>query len=359
MTSIITNLLDVTCKVTKKTYKYLTDTNNEDDETATGQMNDTVSRQQAQEDQRPTPHKHRRSERQEGQTVVTAEAIGVRDEDKRGSEDRGKGNREHQFQTQPVIVDDRQKRKSDAQEQQDRRIKEMERNMDAQRRQITGLTQERKLLQEDVKRTEGSLIRSEQERRKLQSEIEDLRDRLAQSQRHVHTFQQQLQRQEQENKILQTESHGLKDQYAHTVTLLETRTSELKGAQAFLTKADSLSGAEVTSMVEGLNSEILQTAAFMADSFKFAGTLASAAQERHEACERVEYMLGKRISVMLSSVQHSEDPMLVQIALQSCLVWHCGCFIRQWSWELDNSGAVQLLENIYARVRKAGEKYDC
>jgi predicted RNase H-like nuclease (RuvC/YqgF family) len=191
-------ILTEICKFTHKSYKYITASNNESEETATGQMNDTVRRQQAQEDQRPAPHKHRRSERQEGQTVVTAEAIGVRDEDKRGSEDRGKGNREHQFQTQPV---NRQKHKSDAQEQHDRRIKEMERNVDAQRWQITGLTQERKLLQEDVKRTEGSLTRSERDQRKLQSEIEDLRDRLAQSQRHVHVLQQQLQRHEQENKL--------------------------------------------------------------------------------------------------------------------------------------------------------------
>jgi hypothetical protein len=111
-------------------------------------------------------------------------------------------------------------------------------------------------------------------------------------------------------------------------------------------------------MIEGLNSEILQTAAFIAGSFKFAGTLASAAQEQHEACERVEHMLGKRMSVMLSSVQHSEDQ-LVQIALQSCLAWYCVCLIQQRSLESDGSRVHQLLENIYTRVRQEGEKYNC
>ncbi|KIM86829.1 hypothetical protein PILCRDRAFT_4707 [Piloderma croceum F 1598] len=322
---------------------------------ATGEMNDTVGRQQVQDDQKPTSHKQKRAERQEGRGGVTADAIRVRDEDKRGSGDRGKGSTEQQFQAQQALVDDRQKHISDAQEQRDRYIKDMERDIGRQQGQITRLKQEMVSLREEGMRNEDRLTRSEREKSKLQHEIRDLRDRLEQSQRHEHGQQQQLQRQEQENKILQTESHQLKAQYAHTAALLETRTSELKGAQAFLTKADSISGAEVTSMVEGLNSEILQTAAFMADSFEFVGTLPSATMERNEACERVEHMLGKRMSTMLSSVQHSEDPMLVQIALQSCLIRQCVLFIRVWSLE-ESLRANQLLETIYTRLGQAEDQ---
>jgi hypothetical protein len=351
ITGAITGTYDLACK-------YFIPSNNKSDEMATGEMNDTASRQQVQEDQRPLSRKQRRAEKQEGRADVTADEIGVKDEDRRGSGDGGKGSKERQFQTQQGIVDYRQKSISDAQEQRDGRIKGMQRTIDGQRQQITSLTQERVSLREEVKRKEEKLARSEREQSRLQHEIRDLRDSLAQSQHQGRVQQQQLQRQEQENKILQTESHQLKDQYAHTAALLETRTSELKGAQAFLTKADSLSGAEVTSMVEGLNSEILQTAAFMADSFEFAGPLPPTAMERNEARERIEYMLGKRMSTMLSSVQHSEDPMLVQIALQSCLVWHCVCFIQALSFG-ESSDAYKVIENIYQRVKQAGEIYDC
>ena len=50
--------------------------------------------------------------------------------------------------------------------------------------------------------------------------------------------------------------------------------------------------------------------------------------------------------------------MLVQIALQSCLIWHCMCFIQTWSLEED-SLANQFVDSIYQRVKQAGEIYDC
>ena len=63
---------------------------------------------------------------------------------------------------------------------------------------------------------------------------------------------------------LNVETQRLNHGHTQTVELLQTRTAELKGAQAFLAKADHLSGADVIGMVEGLNSEIMQIAAFMA-----------------------------------------------------------------------------------------------
>jgi len=56
--------------------------------------------------------------------------------------------------------------------------------------------------------------------------------------------------------------------HATTRRLLVERTAELDGAQAFLNQADNVSGADVIAMVDALNAEILQNAAFMADSLE-------------------------------------------------------------------------------------------
>ena len=69
--------------------------------------------------------------------------------------------------------------------------------------------------------------------------------------------------------------------------LFEARTSELQGAQAFLTKADSLSCAEITTMVETLNGAIFQTAALIADSF-----FANEAKEAKEQRTMSKYFIG-------------------------------------------------------------------
>src|SRR5882724_4870887 len=185
---MISRIITETCDLSYKGYKILTGRNNEGNETATGQMNDTVGRQQMQEDQRPISHKQRRAERQEGRAGVTADAIRVRDEDKRGSGDRGKGSREHQLQTQQGIVDYRQKSISDAQEQRDGRIKEMQRTIDGQRQQITSLTQERDRLGEEARARGEKLTRSEWESRNLQRQIHDLEENMRRSESNGHAL---------------------------------------------------------------------------------------------------------------------------------------------------------------------------
>jgi predicted nucleic acid-binding Zn-ribbon protein len=328
--------------------------------TKDGTDDNAMGKQLAPENRRPKSYKHEYAEKERTGAAMVTDARGSGREDKRGNGDGSISDREHQHPTHQDVVDEMQQKLDDAHRgvtERDGHIEKMGQKLAAARVKIVGLTKEGDQLEEEVRTRGEKLTRSERELRNLQRQIHDLQENMRRSESNGRALEQKLQRQEQENKILQAESHQLKDQYAHTAALLETRTSELKGAQAFLTKADSLSGAEVTSMVEGLNSEILQTAAFMADSFEFAGTLTFVTQERHEAFKKVEHMLGQRMSIMLTAVQHSEDPMLVQIALQSYLIRHCTYLTKVWS--LEDFRANQFLEDIYTRLGQAGEIYDC
>ena len=64
----------------------------------------------------------------------------------------------------------------------------------------------------------------------------------------------------------QGEIDSLRERLRSTSTLLEVRNQELKVAKTFLSKEDNLSASDVVQAVCDLNSEIMQTAAHLADS---------------------------------------------------------------------------------------------
>ena len=227
-------------------------------------------------------------------------------------------------------------------------------DVDELRDDIARTKKQRDMIDQGAKEKERKLADSERERGRLRGQVGDLQDNIARMKHQSQTLDQQLQRQDQDAKMKQTELDQVQSQYSQTQALLGVRTQELKGAQSFLTKADSLSGAEVTSMVEGLNSEILQTAAFVADSFEFSKGKAIAQHEQDAAYSRVTHCMGDGMSHILTSIQHSEDPMLVQIALQSCIVWCSKHIVETWCFNGDPRSP-HLLRSIYDRVRQSGE----
>lgn len=135
-------------------------------------------------------------------------------------------------------------------------------------------------------------------------------------------LQNNLRRQERLIKTAADELQLLQDQHRQTLALLETRTIELKGAQAFLNKSSSLAGADIIRMVEALNSEILQNAAYLADSFVFGPQDeidSNLGDQMDEICDSASRSIGLDVVQYLRTHDH-EDPMFVQIALQACMV---------------------------------------
>jgi hypothetical protein len=244
------------------------------------------------------------------------------------------------------LDDSRRKIEEDARE-----LYEMRQTVAKQEKRGIRLTGERDMLKQQAKDVGEQLAISTRNSNEFQMQVNNLQDKLTQYERYGRRLQDKLQSCEKENKIIQTELQVFQTQYARTLALLEIRTTELKGAQTFLTTADSLSGAEVTSMVEGLNSEILQTAAFIADEFEFEAVKPSPTGEL-EAHERVKKFIGVNILHLLTSKRHFEDPMLIQIAVQSCLARYANDMIETWCF---NMIPQESLVKVYERMRQSGE----
>jgi len=104
-------------------------------------------------------------------------------------------------------------------------------------------------------------------------------------------------------------------------------------------------------MLETVNSEIFEAAAYIADSFAF-DSKSLDTNEVKEACTRTSKILGPVMVQNLTSMRHDEDPVVVQIACQACMV-ECSRRIIA-SWCFDGSKVEQFLPELYIRIRKTG-----
>lgn len=231
-------------------------------------------------------------------------------------------------------------------------MEELRRKLDSEEQQSRRLRRDRDSYKQEAHELGTKLEAASRGSNVLKTQVCDLQDQLARYKSYSRGMEDRLQGREKDIKIIQTQLDGLRAQYAGMQALLETRTSELKGAQTFLTTADSLSGAEVTTMVEGLNSEILQTAAFIADSFEFEPMKAHQGGALDAAHKTVQDWIGAKTLHLLTSTRHSEDPMLIQIAVQSCLVRYSKDIITTWCFSMISE---RFLLQVYERMRQTGQ----
>jgi hypothetical protein len=217
-------------------------------------------------------------------------------------------------------------------------------------RQLERMRQERSAAIKEAKEAAVKLTLSDAEVVNLRRELHESQKQLEQCQHRNRALEEQLHCREKDIQAAQDRSEEMKLQHGLTRKLLEARTLELQGAQSFLTTADALSGAEVSLMVEELNGEIFQMAAFMVDSFKFQETRTG--DDQTGARTRTREILGSTMLDLLSSIRHSEDPLVIQIALQACMTK-----FARWAivmWHLDSSNGQSLLVGIHSQLRGSG-----
>ncbi|GLB37968.1 hypothetical protein LshimejAT787_0410190 [Lyophyllum shimeji] len=150
--------------------------------------------------------------------------------------------------------------------------------------------------------------------------------------------------QQRELHAVRDELHRVQASHEATRRQLAERTAELQGAQLFINHSDSLSAADVIAMANDLNAEILQSAAFMADSMDYTGEQPAIPEAVEEARLCVgEDLTQALVSSRVQSGDHDYDPTRVQLALQVCLVRCCGKIVKSWTL----GGDEQILEDVY------------
>lgn len=198
----------------------------------------------------------------------------------------------------------------------------------------------------------------EKERRDIMKRMGDAEAGLKEAQRRNRDLEERNKHLTNQVTALSTQLQGAEAQHQQTLQLLEAQRSELKGARAFLTKEDTLSGADVIAMVDVLNAEILQTAAFMADSLNGTGRDVNAlAEEAKWAHDRAIRIVGDHMVHILKSrlfqPKSDDDSMELQIALQVCLVYSCISIVESWWPGYWREG--DMLSALYSQIIEKGQ----
>ncbi|PPQ91154.1 hypothetical protein CVT25_003059 [Psilocybe cyanescens] len=229
-----------------------------------------------------------------------------------------------------------------------------------------------------VQETKIAVLSNLEEIERLRKRVDDIGRDLEGAKQQNRTLVDRTKTLSARNQLLEAELNRVKGENLQVVELLRIRTAELKGTHAFLTKADQLSGADVIKLVEGLNAEIMQTAAVLAEELEIEakedlrGEVDIAANElkkkveveedaaklesddMKEAFMRTEEIVGPRMAELLKTSEHHEDPILIQIALQASMAAYTHWIVSSWCFESPEDE--HMLSEIYARVRESEEQ---
>jgi uncharacterized phage infection (PIP) family protein YhgE len=208
----------------------------------------------------------------------------------------------------------------------------------------------------------------------LKSKMKKLRRRNENNQAELDLAQPRFAALHDENSTVSNELRAVRgelqhkeDQLGQTSRLLLETTTELNATQKFLPRADVLPGAEVVELVQSLNNEILQLAAGIAESWEFLSPC-SASWHRlmeedlnWEAFESARNDIGEILQHVLTrglipapGSDERDLLILIQIALQTCMVRCCGDIMMCWTWR---EPIDQMLWRLHGRLLDTGEHF--
>ncbi|KAI0668094.1 hypothetical protein C8Q78DRAFT_1081496 [Trametes maxima] len=217
-------------------------------------------------------------------------------------------------------------------------LREKEQEVDSHKHQV-------RALQKKVDEIHDGKRALEVQYGELQTQVQWLEKRVGDMDREARAAKSTQAELERAMSQMQTERRNLK-------TLLDTRTAELKEAQTYLSKEDDVTDSEVLRLVQAINSQIFQMSAQISDDFQASyGT-----HKSRELAERIASQLEKHPYVVpgllhvLSTTYHRDDPILVQLALQTVLTAIL-CDIAS-PWAAVSTQHDTLLRSIYVEMCK-------
>ena len=183
----------------------------------------------------------------------------------------------------------------------------------------------------DLARSNAELVRLHDRCRRLERSLRDSRDELRT-------------RDDEIDKLRRHPSSADDEQQARART-----------ADAYLTRTDTWSGAQVLQAVHDINLEILQFAAAATEVCAFDHSARPSSSRAIQAMHDTSARLGPNLARILANRDHSLDPILVQLALQGCLTL---CVTRALSSFCVGfpSKSDSLLHQIHRRMALAGAR---
>ncbi|KAI5115042.1 hypothetical protein M0805_009936 [Coniferiporia weirii] len=205
------------------------------------------------------------------------------------------------------------------------------------------------------------------------TQLEDTRAELGRCKSQLRSCEAESQQTRMELSNASQQNGLLKTELGQKATLLETRTTELRTAETYLSKYDEIPGDEVVSLISNLNQLVLGVAEKCCDSFSFKKGIAreqNRSNEENEMLHQLSSIIGHPLVKFLLSKNHDEDPTIVQLSIQAALMKHLYCVVERWPIPMNmgqdfsnnflslyDSIHGQEMQTVAARWRALGSKH--
>ncbi|KAI0750421.1 hypothetical protein C8Q74DRAFT_1211811 [Fomes fomentarius] len=209
----------------------------------------------------------------------------------------------------------------------------------------------------EIRRYRRRLRECSDELKGTQAEAQECRERHDAALERVRQLEAQASKIEHDAKAriigLEQSTARLQKDLQATTALLDTRTAELKDAQAFLSNVDNVADSEVQHIIERLNSTIFQTAATIADAPAFQCEGQKDASVVDNALKKLsEGSLGpcKSFESAIRTIGHGNS-ILVQTAIQAVMTSHARWLATSWDFGLYQYDPDDTFYEVYAKIR--------
>ena len=147
-----------------------------------------------------------------------------------------------------------------------------------------------------------------------------------------------------------------RSQIAELQRRCEAQSRDLGVSNSFLATADKSSDSDIIRVLQRLNAEVEQNVTYMADllveGFEFQSMATDSTMEQMSAVQRVTDCMGPMLAHSLGRSTAEDTPMLLQIALQACLLSQLVHAVSSWVFE---PGHNAFIDGISHRLRSIGE----
>ncbi|KAH9933545.1 hypothetical protein B0H21DRAFT_699487 [Amylocystis lapponica] len=130
--------------------------------------------------------------------------------------------------------------------------------------------------------------------------------------------------------------------------------AELRDARRYLSAPDSLGDTDIVRMMGDLNLEITRMATHLTESFHSEEHRGGEAVQA--AYERTREAVGPIMAELLESIQHQDDPILIQIALQADMASFAAGIVSAWDFQHQSNA---VFSGIYRQMLRSETQAMC
>ncbi|KIY47905.1 hypothetical protein FISHEDRAFT_44373 [Fistulina hepatica ATCC 64428] len=200
----------------------------------------------------------------------------------------------------------------------------------ASRHSVHSMRPEYDALKHDLSRSQSEIAHLEERCRALEKNLKDARDLIRARDAEIAALKHSSQEAAAASTRVPTKRPSSRASSAckHDESFSSEAEAVQRSTEVFMTRIDVWSGAQILQAVHDLNSEILQFAASATELCTFEHPSASSSHVTASAIRDTSSRLGATLCRILSTQNHSQDPILVQLAVQGCVAT---CAIRALS----------------------------